>query len=232
MNGFSGQAMRHVWVSLDVLDAARGATKPTSRDRGEIERAALIGSRFVRAHDDGDADGERQVVRLCVCVCQEVEEGARSVRADGAKVSVPPASLIGANPLASEGTADASSLSNLNEPSLLALVRTRYANRQIYSRAGRVLVALNPFVSDPAWLDEVYGDAAMESHKVRPRPNHRCCARPALPAPLRQHSPGRTVATTKPRHSRHRPWRWRPHRTSTKSRSRSSKRRRLATSRW
>lgn len=166
MNGFGGQAMRHVWVSLDALDGARGASKPSSRDRGALE-AAAGGSRFVRAHDDGEADGERQLLHLCECTCERGEGGElRSRRADGAKVRVPAAALSGANPVHQEAIADAAQLSHLNEPSLLALVRTRFAQRDIYSRAGRVLVALNPFESDPRWLEQTYGPQAIEEHRV------------------------------------------------------------------
>jgi myosin-5 len=167
LNGFGGQAMRHVWISLDALDAARGASKPSSRDRGALE-AAAEGSRYVRAHDDGEADGERQVLHLCACTCERGEAGElRSRRADGAKVRMPAAALSGANPVHQEGMADAAQLSHLNEPSLLALVRSRFGQRDIYSRAGRVLVAINPFESDPVWLEQTYGPAAIEENRVR-----------------------------------------------------------------
>ena len=116
--------MRHVWCSLVEVDNAKG--KVASKDRGELELAAR-GSRFVRAHDDGEEDGDQSAIRLCQCTIEWADGSARVRREDGARVSVPRASLSGANPLDREGSDDAASLSCLNEPSLLALVRTRYA---------------------------------------------------------------------------------------------------------
>ena len=174
--------MRHVWCSLVEVDNAKG--KVASKDRGELELAAR-GSRFVRAHDDGEEDGDQSAIRLCQCTIEWADGSARVRREDGARVSVPRASLSGANPLDREGSDDAASLSCLNEPSLLALVRTRYAERRVYSRAGRVLVALNPYERDAAFLEATYGEEAMaafEKSSLLDTPPHVYGARAAPPS--------------------------------------------------
>lgn len=56
--------------------------------------------------------------------------------------------LVNANPEdETEPQCDVVALSHLNEPALLRLIERRYERRQIYTRAGPVLVAMNPYES-------------------------------------------------------------------------------------
>lgn len=62
---------------------------------------------------------------------------------------------------------DLAALSHLNEPSMLHLVRSRYEGGNIYTRAGPVLVAVNPFkdVSGRLYTDDLlrqYHSASVE----------------------------------------------------------------------
>ena len=54
-------------------------------------------------------------------------------------------SVVPANPAILDGIDNLTGLSYLNEPSLLHNLRQRYATDAIYTLAGPVLVAINPF---------------------------------------------------------------------------------------
>ncbi|KAF5189843.1 Myosin-2 [Thalictrum thalictroides] len=64
---------------------------------------------------------------------------------DGSVVTVPRGNILPANPDYLDGSDDLIRLSFLNEPSVLHNLQTRYCNDQIYTKAGRILVAINPF---------------------------------------------------------------------------------------
>ncbi|ORY80044.1 P-loop containing nucleoside triphosphate hydrolase protein [Protomyces lactucae-debilis] len=53
-----------------------------------------------------------------------------------------------------QGIEDLTDLSNLNTPSVLHAIRTRYQQQQIYTYSGIVLIAVNPFQSIPAYSNE------------------------------------------------------------------------------
>ena len=53
--------------------------------------------------------------------------------------------LVPANPGVLDGAADLTGLTYLNEPSILHGLALRYAEDAIYTHAGPVLIALNPF---------------------------------------------------------------------------------------
>ena len=57
------------------------------------------------------------------------------------------------NPPILEATEDLTSLSYLNEPAVLHAIKKRFANKNIYTYSGIVLIATNPF----AKVDELYG---------------------------------------------------------------------------
>ncbi|PIA54976.1 hypothetical protein AQUCO_00800012v1 [Aquilegia coerulea] len=57
----------------------------------------------------------------------------------------PRGNILPANPDYLEGNDDLIRLSFLNEPSVLHNLQTRYYDDQIYTKAGRILVAINPF---------------------------------------------------------------------------------------
>jgi myosin-5 len=82
----------------------------------------------------------------------------------GAVVDVSPSQLVPANPALLEGSADLTHLSFLNEPSVLHALHQRYTAEHIYTHAGPVLVAVNPFRALPG----LYSDAAAAHYKARP----------------------------------------------------------------
>ena len=77
---------------------------------------------------------------------QAVGPTAWVIRADeGDEVNVPVNAIQPANPTVMERVEDLTQLSYLNEPSILHDLRLRYGSDAIYTRAGPVLVAVNPF---------------------------------------------------------------------------------------
>nr|AAB71526.1 unconventional myosin [Helianthus annuus] len=69
-------------------------------------------------------------------------------------------SLLPANPEILDGVDDLMQLSYLNEPSVLYNLQYRYDRDMIYSKAGPVLVAINPFKKIP-----LYGSDYIEAYK-------------------------------------------------------------------
>ncbi|KAK8624668.1 hypothetical protein V6N13_089557 [Hibiscus sabdariffa] len=69
-------------------------------------------------------------------------------------------SLIPANPDILDGVDDLMQLSYLNEPSVLFNLQYRYNRDMIYTKAGPVLVAINPFKKVP-----LYGNDYIEAYK-------------------------------------------------------------------
>ena len=74
-------------------------------------------------------------------------EGADGFRVlmEGETRAVPKGDLEPANPDMLQGICDLTKLTFLNEPSIMANVTERYAEDKIYTKAGPVLVAMNPF---------------------------------------------------------------------------------------
>ncbi|XP_010523208.1 PREDICTED: myosin-1-like [Tarenaya hassleriana] len=70
--------------------------------------------------------------------------------------------LVPANPDILDGVDDLLQLSYLNEPSVLYNLQYRYNQDMIYTKAGPVLVAVNPFKEVP-----LYGDRYIEAYKNR-----------------------------------------------------------------
>ncbi|KAI3816405.1 hypothetical protein L1987_16099 [Smallanthus sonchifolius] len=75
-------------------------------------------------------------------------------------VKVQSACLLPANPEILDGIDDLIQLSYLSEPSVLYNLQYRYDRDMIYSKAGPVLVAINPFKTIP-----LYGDDYIEAYK-------------------------------------------------------------------
>ncbi|KAJ4976160.1 hypothetical protein NE237_001266 [Protea cynaroides] len=73
------------------------------------------------------------------------EEDAVVLLTNNSVVTVPIGDLLPANPDILEGVDDLIQLSYLNEPSVLQNLRYRYCHDRIYSKAGPILVAINPF---------------------------------------------------------------------------------------
>ncbi|KAL0306471.1 UNVERIFIED_CONTAM: Myosin-2 [Sesamum radiatum] len=72
-------------------------------------------------------------------------EKASVLLSDGSVATVPTQELLPANPDILEGVDDLIQLSYLNEPSVLHNLHYRFAQDIVYSKAGPVLVAVNPF---------------------------------------------------------------------------------------
>ncbi|KAL8510367.1 hypothetical protein ACS0TY_017250 [Phlomoides rotata] len=72
-------------------------------------------------------------------------EKASVLLSDGIVETVPTQDLLPANPQILDGVDDLVQLNYLNEPSVLHNLRSRYFQDKIYTKAGPVLVAVNPF---------------------------------------------------------------------------------------
>ncbi|KAK7308314.1 hypothetical protein VNO77_41916 [Canavalia gladiata] len=79
---------------------------------------------------------------------------------DGKVLKVKEESLVPANPDILDGVDDLMQLSYLNEPSVLYNLQYRYNQNMIYTKAGPVLVAINPFKKVP-----LYGNDYIDAYK-------------------------------------------------------------------
>ncbi|KAK3222510.1 hypothetical protein Dsin_009535 [Dipteronia sinensis] len=79
---------------------------------------------------------------------------------EGKVLKVKSESLVPANPDILDGVDDLMQLSYLNEPSVLYNLQYRYKQNMIYTKAGPVLVAINPFKKVP-----LYGNDYIEAYK-------------------------------------------------------------------
>ncbi|XP_062163646.1 myosin-1-like [Alnus glutinosa] len=79
---------------------------------------------------------------------------------DGKVLNVKTESLVPANPDILDGVDDLMQLSYLNEPSVLYNIQCRYKQDMIYTKAGPVLVAINPFKRV-----SLYGNDYIEAYK-------------------------------------------------------------------
>jgi myosin-5 len=77
-------------------------------------------------------------------------------------VKVSTEELFPANPDILEGVEDLIQLSYLNEPSVLYNLRVRYLQDVIYSKAGPVLIAVNPFKNV-----EIYGNDVISAYQKK-----------------------------------------------------------------
>ena len=93
---------------------------------------------------------------------QRAENNSTIFLPDGSSVEVPSAALDAANPELQDDLDDIGKLSHLNEACLFHLIATRYlVGRHIYTSAGPVLVALNPFTPQPA----LYSTSKLEAYQ-------------------------------------------------------------------
>ncbi|KAK3713917.1 Myosin type-2 heavy chain 1 [Vermiconidia calcicola] len=79
---------------------------------------------------------------------REVETTVAALSEDAMKSTLPP--LM--NPAMLEASDDLTNLSHLNEPAVLQAIKLRYAQKEIYTYSGIVLIATNPF----ARVDSLY----------------------------------------------------------------------------
>ena len=100
-------------------------------------------------------------------VVSEATAGAKTVRIlDGKGERDVSKALVELACVGQEDAEDIAELSNLNEPSLMELIRTRYSSGEyasIYTRAGPVLVAVNPFTD----VSKLYSDDMREQVMTR-----------------------------------------------------------------
>lgn len=80
----------------------------------------------------------------------------------GNVVTVPTQDLLPANPQILDGVDDLAQLSYLNEPSVLHNLQYRYSQDNIYSKAGPVLLAVNPFKDV-----QLYGDDIVTAYRKK-----------------------------------------------------------------
>lgn len=84
------------------------------------------------------------------------------LRSNGNVVKVSTGELLPANPDILEGVDDLIQLSYLNEPSVLNNIQYRYSRDMIYSKAGPVLIAVNPFKAVP-----IYGNKFITAYRQK-----------------------------------------------------------------
>ncbi|CAI0444103.1 unnamed protein product [Linum tenue] len=88
------------------------------------------------------------------------------ITSEGKVLTVKSESLVPANPDILDGVEDLMQLSYLNEPSVLYDLQYRYNQDMIYTKAGPVLVAINPFKKVP-----LYGNDFIEAYRNKSTEN-------------------------------------------------------------
>ncbi|KAL1567092.1 myosin-2-like isoform X2 [Salvia divinorum] len=101
---------------------------------------------WCRRHDDHWESGQ---------IKSNSGEKALVLLLDGSAVTVPTQDLLPANPHILDEVDDLAQLSYLNEPSVLHNLQYRYSQDIIYSKAGPVLLAVNPFKSVQMYGDDI-----------------------------------------------------------------------------
>ncbi|XP_057790720.1 myosin-2-like [Salvia miltiorrhiza] len=89
-------------------------------------------------------------------------ETASVLLSDGSVATVPTQDLLPANPHILDEVDDLGQLSYLNEPSVLHNLQYRYSQDNIYSKAGPVLLAVNPFKNV-----QLYGDDIVTAYRKK-----------------------------------------------------------------
>ncbi|XP_042060581.1 myosin-2-like isoform X2 [Salvia splendens] len=82
-------------------------------------------------------------------------EKALVLLTDGSAVTVPTQDVLPANPRILDEVDDLAQLSYLNEPSVLHNLQCRYSQDSIYSKAGPVLLSVNPFKNVHLYGDDI-----------------------------------------------------------------------------
>ncbi|KAF3787718.1 Myosin-1 [Nymphaea thermarum] len=90
------------------------------------------------------------------------DDGSHLILLEGKVLKVSSESLLPANPDILDGVDNLMQLSYLNEPSVLYNLQCRYSRDIIYTKAGPVLVAINPFKPVP-----FYGNGHIEAYKKK-----------------------------------------------------------------
>lgn len=139
--GELGEERKEEVVDLCVVDLAveKGVEVVTEGDMksGNVEYALTKGFRVWCHLSSGEwKDGKIE---------SAFTEDALVMLADDNVVIVPRENILPANPYILEAVGDLTRLGFLNEPSVLHNLQTRYLVDKFYTKAGNVLVAINPF---------------------------------------------------------------------------------------
>ncbi|CAN6219239.1 unnamed protein product [Urochloa humidicola] len=89
-------------------------------------------------------------------------DDAEILLANGKVLTMSPERLLPANPDVLDGVDDLTQMSYLNEPSVLYNLQLRYSRDLIYTKAGPVLIAVNPLKEVP-----LYGKASIMQYKQK-----------------------------------------------------------------
>ncbi|EEB05913.2 myosin-51 [Schizosaccharomyces japonicus yFS275] len=110
----------------------------------------------------------------CHIVNENVEKGTAEVALegkDGATITVDRASLFPCNPKDTEDADDLTTLTHLNEPSVLSSICKRYEKQKFYTYSGIVLVALNPYQALPGLYDDSVISQYLKHSKSKSEPH-------------------------------------------------------------
>jgi myosin-5 len=111
---------------------------------------------------DQDLYSEATVVRMRLGVGEVVVRLVGSAEYTGEHTFASSA-VFPANPTNTRGADDLARMSHLNEPSVLSTLHTRYDDDDIYTKAGDVLIAVNPFKP----MDALYADERAQLYTER-----------------------------------------------------------------
>lgn len=95
-------------------------------------------------------------------------EDAHVLFSDGKALNVSSENILPANPDILDGVDDLTQLSYLNEPSILYNLQNRHSHNAIYTKAGPVILAVNPFKNVPLYGHEFIHDY---QHKLKNSPH-------------------------------------------------------------
>ncbi|KAH3902876.1 probable Myosin-2 [Saccharomycodes ludwigii] len=116
--------------------------------------------------DAASGDDNNKIVKIVVNNLDENENENDIVGDESNAIKNPGATLpLLRNPPILESTEDLTSLSYLNEPAVLHAIKTRYAQLQIYTYSGIVLIATNPFDR----VDQLYSQDMIQAYAGRRR---------------------------------------------------------------
>ncbi|XP_047971824.1 myosin-2-like [Salvia hispanica] len=145
-----------------------GSSCAVNKEGSVGERENCFGAEKVEELEDGDGDGDEGNRKKLRVWCRRHDdlwesgqirsnsgEKASVLLSEGTIVTVPTQDLLPANPHILDEVDDLAQLSYLNEPSVLHNLQYRYTKDNIYSKAGPVLLAVNPFKSVPIYGDDI-----------------------------------------------------------------------------
>ncbi|KAJ9563452.1 hypothetical protein OSB04_008612 [Centaurea solstitialis] len=140
---------------IDPSVSPQGSVRPSWGENKWGDTASYVAKKKLQSWFQS-ADGNWELARILSISGTESlisysEDKVQRVKSD---------SLLPANPEILDGVDDLMQLSYLNEPSVLYNLQYRYDRDMIYSKAGPVLVAINPFKKIP-----LYGNDYVEAYK-------------------------------------------------------------------